>query len=553
MNARSWSLGALWLLTALPISEASARDLSVEIATDRGHDAVYRNGDPLSITARTSADAYLMVYEIDAEGYVHLLFPDRNSSPFVEGDRTYELPRSDSNLELVVRGPVGQGYIVAIASEQPFLDLPWYLRPYDAQAEEMGYEGGADEEEGVTAEGRIVGDPFVAMERIRRRVLENPEDELSFATAYTSYYVGHAVRYPRYLCNDCHRPGYYSWWTGFDPYYEHCSVFDFRVNWAWVWGRPYWTGHVPHYLFVYRTNCPPRYRVFGSRGVRHSSWDGWRRWRDMWGGPLRRYKHDPPPRTAYDPGRRWPKDRTPPGYLSEAGRRFKGGADRHPAARDRGEGRSERRDVRWRDAAGGLERRPRAGGPRFGVRDPRQRIGAPERRERREDHAGREREGRERRDIRDRGNDRGRARPMREGREDRGANREVRRWRDDPGRTSRPSEDRSEVRDARRWGEDLGRASRRHEDRGGLRDVQPWQDREGAGEQRELRRERRETIPWQPSPRIDSSPRAPSHREQPQAEPPRRSREEFRPARPEPFQRTVRPEPLQRSERKRRD
>ena len=30
-------------------------------------------------------------------------------------------------------------------------------------------------------------------------------------------------------CNDCHRPGAWAWWDGFDPYYTHCSVVDFSV------------------------------------------------------------------------------------------------------------------------------------------------------------------------------------------------------------------------------------------------------------------------------------------------------------------------------------
>src|SRR4029077_4436977 len=108
----------------------------------------------------------------------------------------------------VVEGPVGEGYVVAIASDEPFRQLPWYLRPRDARAEEMGYTADDRVEDGVTPDGKIVGDPFVAMERLRRQVLAAPSDTRSFATTYTSYYVHHAVQYPRYLCNDCHRPGY---------------------------------------------------------------------------------------------------------------------------------------------------------------------------------------------------------------------------------------------------------------------------------------------------------------------------------------------------------
>ena len=102
-----------------------------------------------------------------------------------------------------------------------------------------------------------MGDPYVAMERIRRIVLGRADDEDLFTSSYTAYYVGHEVRYPRYICNDCHRPGRYNWWTGFDPYYTTCSVFDFRVNWSWGWGPRYWNGSVPYFVYVYRDDCPP--------------------------------------------------------------------------------------------------------------------------------------------------------------------------------------------------------------------------------------------------------------------------------------------------------
>jgi hypothetical protein len=196
----------------------------------------------------------------------------------------------------VVQEPVGECYIVSIASVAPFDSLPWYLRPYNAQAEAVGYVGAPNEEEGVTAEGRIVGDPFVAMERIRRRVLEDATDGESFATAYTTYYVHQQVKYPRYVCYDCHRPGQWAWWDGFDPYYAQCSVFDMRVNWSWYWGPSYWYGYVPYFVYVYRPGCPPRYHPYYDRGGWYSSWDGWNRWCNLWGqGTLQRFKSAPPP------------------------------------------------------------------------------------------------------------------------------------------------------------------------------------------------------------------------------------------------------------------
>jgi hypothetical protein len=321
MNAR-WLAGVAALgVLALAPTTAGARGLGVEVWTDRGDDAVYQPGEAMEVKARASDDAYLLVYEIDAEGYVRLLYPYRGGSGFVEGRRTYAVPPERSSVDLVVQGPVGQCYVVAIAARDRFRELPWYLRPYDLQAEQVGYEGMRDDEEGITAEGRIVGDPFVAMERIRRRVLSDAEVADAFGTSYATYYVHNQVKYPRYLCNDCHRPGRWAWWPGFDPYYARCSVFDFRVNWGWGWGPGYWSGCVPYYYYMVRADCPPRYRPYYQDHTRFSSWDGWRRWNSMWGSSLVRYKTAPP--SGYVPPSKF-RDRDtrrdgrpgPPGFIT---------------------------------------------------------------------------------------------------------------------------------------------------------------------------------------------------------------------------------------------
>lgn len=313
---RTWMTMTLLAGALLVPAVGQARGLGVEVWTDRGSEAIYQPGDRMEIRTRATDDAYLLVYEIDSEGYVHVLFPYRGRNGMIEGRTTYRVPDEDADVELVVEKATGQGYIVAIASDEPFGDLPWYLRPYNPVAEEIGYAGEADDEEGITGEGRIVGDPFVQMERIRRRVLEDPNDRNSFSTAYTSYYVHEQVRYPRYICYDCHRPGRWQWWDDFDPYYTSCSTFDFRINWSWGWGPSYWFGNVPCYVYLPRPGCHPRYRYRNQ----YSSWDGWRRWNTLWSGHLVRYKTPPPrdyiPPGKYDEARFKEGRRPPPGILT---------------------------------------------------------------------------------------------------------------------------------------------------------------------------------------------------------------------------------------------
>jgi hypothetical protein len=311
------------MLLALVAAPAFARPLDVEVWTDRGDDAVYQSGEGMRIKVRTTEDAYLLVYEIDTEGNVNLLYPWKRGRAFVAGRHTLRLPEDDSGYDLVVGNETGQGFLVALASDRPFRDLPWFLRPFDPQAASVGYEGGPTDpesaEEGFDDRGRVVGDPYVAMERIRRRVLEQPGELEGVASDYTTYYVHEVVRYPRYLCNDCHRPGYWAWWSGFDPYYARCSVFDFRVNWGWAWGPHLWSAYVPYYYYVVRTDCPPRYSAWATNRNRFSSWDGWGRWNDLWGGQLRRFKPAPAPANYSPPPARgtvWRKGATPPGFVS---------------------------------------------------------------------------------------------------------------------------------------------------------------------------------------------------------------------------------------------
>jgi hypothetical protein len=357
---------ALVLAAGLVVSAgaAQAKGLGVEIWTDRGNEAVYQPGDEMHVNVKTTDDSYLLVYEIDTDGFIHVLYPYQGQSGIVPGDRTLEVPTPESNLSLVVQNPVGQSYLVAVVAAQPFKPLPTYLRPYNAQEQELGYVGQPNDEEGVTADGRIVGDPFVAMERIRRQVVSEPDAEGSFATAYTTYYVHEEVRYPRYLCYDCHRPNYWAWWDGFDPYYTTCSAFTFRVNWAWCWGPSYWYGTVPYFVYAYRPDCPPRYHNYYQSGVWYSSWDGWNRWNELWGpSGMRRYKTPPP--VGYVPPSKWkpgsasmPATQSPPGFMvSSHTRQLRDGQNQRMPAVRVGDGTVDSR-VRSGASTGSTVRRP---------------------------------------------------------------------------------------------------------------------------------------------------------------------------------------------------
>src|SRR5689334_18207741 len=108
------SLGMTALVAAVLLATPAQARLDVEVWTDRGDDAVYREGDAMRVKVRASDDAYLLVYEIDTEGHINLLFPWKRGSGRVEGRNTLRLPPDNSDYQLVVEKETGQGFLVAV-------------------------------------------------------------------------------------------------------------------------------------------------------------------------------------------------------------------------------------------------------------------------------------------------------------------------------------------------------------------------------------------------------------------------------------------------------
>lgn len=201
--------------------------VEIEVWVDKGEDAVYREGERLGVRFRASRDCYAVIYDIDTEGFLTLLYPDYpGRDGFVEGGRIYRLPHAGARYELLAEGPPGVEYIAAIACSVPLAyRLPWYL---NETYETSGYRGYDDIDATVYDVGVVRGDPYVAMRDIAYDVLPEDIAEPDYDTAYTYFNVGGEYRHPRYLCYDCH--GHVSW---FDPYHDSCSLFEIRVDLDW--------------------------------------------------------------------------------------------------------------------------------------------------------------------------------------------------------------------------------------------------------------------------------------------------------------------------------
>src|SRR3990172_533676 len=165
--------------------------LDIDVWVDRGNGATYNPGDDIRIHFKTNRDAFVVIYNVDTRGYVHLLYPyDYRESRFVEGRNTYSIPSSRDDYDLIVDGPAGTEQIVAIASWDPF-DLPnlgWYSEE-DENYDEDDYnylrqDDDQDEEEFI--------------ENLNRRIIPRDYDNYSVDVTYFRVKYRHPRSYYSY-------------------------------------------------------------------------------------------------------------------------------------------------------------------------------------------------------------------------------------------------------------------------------------------------------------------------------------------------------------------
>jgi hypothetical protein len=283
------------VLSAAPSDEVgsydySAQSLRTSLWLDKADDEVYQKGDFQTVGFQTNEDAYAVIYRVDTEGLVSILWPrSRYDDGFVFSGHEYLLPVSGTQ-RLQVSGQEGEGFVEAIVSRYAF-----DLRDL---AIDFHHEQGAE-----IRDFFVAGDPFLAMNEVNFAItgLEDAADYV--ITNYRSYYVHQKVEHPRYLCVQCHDEnevvyepyhdtctleisydyGWYNSWYGRYGYYPIYSqpVYVYVDPWGynpWVnfWYTPYYTcAPTPYYSWSYSTYCwndSPYY--YGNSNVRYKNGNG---------------------------------------------------------------------------------------------------------------------------------------------------------------------------------------------------------------------------------------------------------------------------------------
>ena len=201
-------LHTIWLLS-LVMAQAespSTRPASVEyrprveVWTDRG-DSPYTSGQGVRVHFRADRDAFVTILRVDTDGRVRVLFPREPwEDNFARGGGDYEVPGGHDRDAFYVDDYPGVGYLFAVAAADAFV--------YD------GIQSKDHWDYRLIADGRVRGDPYVALTDLAQRIV--PEGYADWDYDIAPYYVQQHYDYPRFLCYDCHTYVSYSSWSPYD-------------------------------------------------------------------------------------------------------------------------------------------------------------------------------------------------------------------------------------------------------------------------------------------------------------------------------------------------
>ncbi|MBD3169428.1 MAG: DUF4384 domain-containing protein [candidate division Zixibacteria bacterium] len=270
-------------LMAQPSSGLKYRhDLEVDVWTNKEDGATFYRGEDLVVYFRTNADCYVLVYEIDTDGNIHVLYPaDEGLTGFVQGGKTNRIPPPDADYHIEVGGSRGDEYIYAIASDTPFKSPGWMLY--------WGYEY------------EYVGEDWIIDAKAGRNDALNmivgrlaAESGGKYVSDFTSFFIEAQYRHYFWYPKHYHNYGYGSVWVGVD--YPGCEIYIDGVYYGIApvyvpsllvgghvvllyyngypcWQRYFWVHYGGYYRFY--ADVDYYYIRHIDRGVRYKYWSDW--------------------------------------------------------------------------------------------------------------------------------------------------------------------------------------------------------------------------------------------------------------------------------------
>jgi hypothetical protein len=295
-------LGVLLLLLFIPLTDVPAQqgsglkyrpELDIQVWTNKEDGATFYRGEDLAVYFRANHDCYILVYEIDTDGNINVLFPEyAGEGAFINGNKTYRIPPADADYHMEIGGAAGDEYIYAVASPSAFTGPDW-----------MVYWG---------LEYNEIGDDWVvyadagrndALDAIIGRLAS--ETGGPFTSGYVSFNIEPQYRHYLYYPPQYYHYRYGSIWIGAD--YPGCEIFIDGIYYGitplyvpsilcgghvvilYYYGYPCWQDYFwVDYCGYYRIDAAINYRYVRhiDRGNRYKYWSDW----DFGGKDYRRPK-----------------------------------------------------------------------------------------------------------------------------------------------------------------------------------------------------------------------------------------------------------------------
>ncbi len=206
--------------TSRKIVPVPRNDIQINLWFDKQCGMSYKQGEKIIINFRTNSDGYLTLYDIDTQGEVSVLFPNRHQPDnFVRAGRTYVLPDASYPYDLLVEGAEGIEYVDAVASTDSYYHWdykqgePGWIRDWGLKGRKLsgsssqGYKRSSEFQNRPTEFGKTgkqsLARNFQLSSQLRKnihskivarpRVVESPREE-NYGTATCYFYVVRAAQ-----------------------------------------------------------------------------------------------------------------------------------------------------------------------------------------------------------------------------------------------------------------------------------------------------------------------------------------------------------------------
>lgn len=196
------------------------------------NDRRFLPSDRAKVEVRTQDDGYLLVFHVDPEGHLRVLFPlDPDGDNFVRGGKKYEIKGRGGRESFEVDNSTGKGTVYAAVSRDAFRFDEFVV------GDHWDYR--------VLAPSRLPDEPEQELNELVRRMAQG-----DFDYDLLNYYVYDRVAY---RSSDYYYPNYGSHYDPFGCYYSCASYYGspFNVSIGLFFGRPYRRYYYDPYFYAY--------------------------------------------------------------------------------------------------------------------------------------------------------------------------------------------------------------------------------------------------------------------------------------------------------------